>query len=197
MRDSQRQRVYDAGASISGRSIGRETIQETVAYVDRVVSSSWWRQRSGVNVVEVKDGRGRRSAVAWHNVIAIPRWARNERTVLHELAHVLAYDADPPHGPQYAAAYLALVDRFMGPEAGRALREAYAKHRVKWRGHPVPKVARPESRCEGCDRTSTRPMPWRVPVSGSLMGGFHSKACARAWFERSVKRVDQAAARRA
>ena len=56
-------------------------------------------------------------------VIAIPphsnqghSWAMRELVVLHEIAHHLTHQADQSHGPEFVAAVIDLMDRFIGPE---------------------------------------------------------------------------------
>lgn len=51
-------------------------------------------------------------------------------TALHEIAHHLC-DADPPHGPEFAATLCALAETVMGPETGYVLRVVYAKEGVR------------------------------------------------------------------
>ena len=199
MRDSQRQRVYDAGWRLPTRLIGKGSMDDVVEYVDRVVGSNWWRARSTVTVVTIKDGRGRRSGVAYGNTISLPAgWARTEGVVLHELAHLLVDSGGPPHGPDYASTYLALVRRFMGSEAADVLRAAYKEFRVKRGRAPVARIGRRSFSCAGCEKTSRRPFPWRLTWSRSVQDSarFHSKTCAREWVERSIVKTDVAAARR-
>ncbi|MDT5097728.1 MAG: hypothetical protein QOC76_1465 [Mycobacterium sp.] len=66
--------------------------------------------------------------------IAVPErratWALRELVVLHELAHHLC-DADPPHGPEFVAAYCELAEAVMGPEVAHVLRVVYAKEGVR------------------------------------------------------------------
>jgi putative metallohydrolase (TIGR04338 family) len=81
--------------------------------------------------------RARRGVTAAHYerfddgaTIAVPdrrsTWALRELVVLHEIAHHLC-DAEPPHGPQFVAAFCGLAETVMGPEVGHVLRVVYAK----------------------------------------------------------------------
>ena len=70
----------------------------------------------------VTDGRGRRHACGSREVVKLPRWARTAPIVLHECAHGLAADQ---HGPRFVAAYVALLERFLGMD-GAALRASLA-----------------------------------------------------------------------
>jgi putative metallohydrolase (TIGR04338 family) len=80
--------------------------------------------------------RSRRGAQRAHydrstHVIALPlaerggSWALRELVVLHELTHAVTAGADPPHGPDFAAAYLELVEIAAGAEAAFLLRHAF------------------------------------------------------------------------
>ncbi len=66
--------------------------------------------------------------------IAVPdqraSWALRELVVLHEIAHHLS-NAEPPHGPEFVAAFCDLADAVMGPEVGHVLRVVYAKEGVR------------------------------------------------------------------
>jgi len=132
-RDSQRAKLYRAEQS---RPQGRRfaTLPQCQHYVDSVLRSPWWRGvHPDIETVRVKDGRGRRSAAAWHQAreIALPRHARSELTILHELAHLVTPPTFAGHGPEFAATYLDLVGRFMPPPAAEDLRTAFREHRVR------------------------------------------------------------------
>jgi hypothetical protein len=85
------------------------------AEADRAGSPGWAPPR-------VTDGRGRRHACGSREVVKLPRWARTAPIVLHECAHGLAPDQ---HGPRFVAAYVALLERFLGMD-GTALRASLA-----------------------------------------------------------------------
>jgi hypothetical protein len=56
--------------------------------------------------------------------------------ILHEIAHIMCCSADNGergHGREFARFFLMLVRRWLGPDAARALREAYAAEKVKYR----------------------------------------------------------------
>ncbi|HYO05340.1 MAG TPA: TIGR04338 family metallohydrolase [Mycobacterium sp.] len=85
--------------------------------------------------------RGRRGVTAAHYeydgsvaTIAVPdrhtTWALRELVVLHEIAHHLSR-AEPPHGPEFVAAFCELAEAVMGPEVGHVLRVVYAKEGVR------------------------------------------------------------------
>lgn len=53
-----------------------------------------------------------------------------ELVVLHEVAHHLCR-CEPPHGPDFVAAFCELAETVMGPEVGHVLRVTYAKEGVR------------------------------------------------------------------
>lgn len=138
-RDSQRSKVYKAGHQVDpGQRF--ETVSEIQCWVDKITTSKWWAKNfpNASTRVTIKDGRGRRNACAetiWHYPrLKLPRWARSQRVVLHELAHVASDDGDlsPSHGRKFCRAFLALVGRWMGSESQKELRESFRRHNVKW-----------------------------------------------------------------
>jgi putative metallohydrolase (TIGR04338 family) len=85
--------------------------------------------------------RARRGATAAHYeydgnraTVAVPerhdRWALRELVVLHEIAHHLCR-VEPPHGPEFVAAFGELTGAVMGPEVAHVLRVVYAKEGVR------------------------------------------------------------------
>jgi putative metallohydrolase (TIGR04338 family) len=129
-RDQQRSRVYRAEPN-SGKRF--ETMAECEAYVARVTASAWFRKHYGRMTIRCKDGRGRRSACAhdWSNSLSLPKWARCESVILHEIAHLVTKN-DPGHGPRYAREMLRLVRHFMGAAAFRELRDSYKANGVRY-----------------------------------------------------------------
>lgn len=104
-------------------------------YVDAVmgligVVTRW----PGVPPVRVRERRGSGRAHYADGVIALPltgvgaeRWAARESVVLHELAHHLVahvHAGVAPHGPQFCADFVALVEAALGPESALLLRAA-------------------------------------------------------------------------
>jgi hypothetical protein len=164
------------------------TVQECQAYVDRVVHSDWWTSRSMIREVEVRDGRGRRSACATTRygrpVIKLPLWARTPDTILHELAHHLntvGYD----HGKEFKAAFYALAKRFEPALAPRLKEQWKGKSGSKFRGLE-PRVIRSPNRetCVGCGRRARR-MGWSAT---DVAARFCTKRCATQWFETRLAR---------
>jgi putative metallohydrolase (TIGR04338 family) len=135
-RDSQRQKLYNAeGEAIhaSKNRINFVTVGEIQRYVDKIVSSKWWKGRFDIKKIDVTDGRRRRSAAGIRHIdetgtIKMPKFARNNWLTLHEMAHCVSHD---DHGRGYAKNYLLLVKRFIGDDDYRLLKEAFVKYHVK------------------------------------------------------------------
>ena len=62
--------------------------------------------------------------------IELPRWAWNELTVLHEVAHVVSPGS--AHGPLFARNFQFLVLNMLGGPAASELSLAYAAEGVSW-----------------------------------------------------------------
>jgi putative metallohydrolase (TIGR04338 family) len=115
------------------------TVESVQTYVRDVLALPAVRSRWPA--AQVPTVRGRRGVTAAHYeydgsvaTIAVPdrgtTWALRELVVLHELAHHLS-QAEPPHGPDFVAAFGELADAVMGPEVGHVLRVVYAKEGVR------------------------------------------------------------------
>lgn len=140
-RDFQRDKVYKATHALPhGQHF--ETIAEVKVYLDNIVALDWLqdlygRTHAGYAMPEItlRDGRGRRKAGAgwdWQDqyFISLPRWARYEAMILHELAHILAPRQAAWHGEEFVGIFLALVDHIMDVDAT----EVFRQHDVKWQG---------------------------------------------------------------
>lgn len=137
-RDSQRARLYRAEGEVgTGRRL--PTVAGMQAYVDGLVAADWFVARWGERCFEVRPGFGHRRATADSNgVLQMPKWARTELVLLHEVAHCLTPVAYAPHGPEYAGVLLAVARRGMGPATAQSLEDAFARQRVRWTLAAVP-----------------------------------------------------------
>jgi putative metallohydrolase (TIGR04338 family) len=151
MRDSQRKRVYTAErAAFPDCSETSDPTLPTVEDIERYVKKVWGSKRVQAafprstlhysRVPEVADGRGCRRAIAYGTYqITIPKWARREWVVLHELAHIIVErerlhpkNEIADHGWHFCEVYLKLVLYMMGREAHDALKASFKKHKVKF-----------------------------------------------------------------
>jgi len=138
-RDSQRARLYRAeGLVDAGRRL--PTVGRMQAWVDGLVATDWFVARWGERSFEVRPGFGHRRATAdaANGVLQMPKWARSELVLLHEVAHCLTPLTHASHGPEYAGVLLALARRGMGPATGQRLEDAFAAERVRWTLAAVP-----------------------------------------------------------
>jgi putative metallohydrolase (TIGR04338 family) len=158
MRDSQRQKIYDAEhASSPGKAF--PTVEECQAYVDRVLKRKRLQRKYSVpRTIVVHPGHGRRIACATtiygRRVIKLPRWSRTELTILHEIAHHIA-DNDGrswSHNWKFAAVLLTLVREMMGAEAEQALRGQYRTRRVRYTEPRAKRELTGEQRVAAADR---------------------------------------------
>ena len=193
VRDTQRSRVY--GAEIPGQQIGRGTVPEVQAWVDQITGTSWWRARCPVSKIEVRNGQGGSSARAVYSTIKLPLWARTDRVVLHEVAHVLithTCNGVAPHGREFTGAYLALFKRFIGGERYETQRAVFRERRVKVGAAPKPirSGARPRGECGQCGKPVVLANAWRLravfptgPIAGKISPPFCTRAHLQAWVQ--------------
>ena len=137
IRDNQRAKLYRAEReSLREHGCTFKDLKEVNKYIDRILRSSYWKKLHGSSHMEVRDGRGRRSACAFdRQTIALPKWARSDVIILHELAHTVVnfnYKKVADHGREFAKEYLGLVKRFMGREYYLILKESYKKNHVHY-----------------------------------------------------------------
>ncbi|HEX3623004.1 MAG TPA: hypothetical protein VHT97_11875 [Acidimicrobiales bacterium] len=137
-RDSQRSRLYRAEGEVdAGRRL--PTVERMQAWVDALAATDWFLARWGERAFDVRPGFGHRRATAdQHGVLQMPKWARTELVLLHEVAHCLTPATCAAHGPEYAGVLLALARRGMGPATAQALEDAFDVSRVRWSLAAVP-----------------------------------------------------------
>lgn len=139
MRDSQRQKVYESEACLDWvvEPIYFLTIDTCQWYVDQLLESKFFRNRWPL-LDEVQVDAGRSIVHAWTegSRISLPRWARCEWVILHELSHAIVntyYPDGAPHGREFCSIYLQLVRWRLGNEAWRTLKENFVKNKVRHR----------------------------------------------------------------
>ena len=141
-RDSQRQKVYDSEDVLGPVEWpGQEhfvTVSEMQSYVDRLIASAWFQRRWKIRAVEVRDGRGRRSAASNDRggYITMPVGMRYEEVVLHEIAHqivgrTIGHRNVQAHGREFCQVLLELVGHKLGADAKRALKSEFQRRKVK------------------------------------------------------------------
>lgn len=137
-RDSQRSKVYRAELP-RGRRF--ETVAEMQAYCDRLHGSAWFQRRwPRLRGFRIHSGAGnRRATCSWglHPTIKMPRWARVESVLLHEVAHACVYErygrSVAAHGPEFVSTLLELLRRQCGDGVWREQKEMFVAAKVKHR----------------------------------------------------------------
>lgn len=102
--DSQRSKCYAwEQKTFPNDYVEQLTLDECKAFAEIMYGSR----------VKVKDGRGTRRALAYHNrypTIGLPKWARNLRVIAHEVAHLKLRGKDyPAHGATFMRIMLELL----------------------------------------------------------------------------------------
>jgi putative metallohydrolase (TIGR04338 family) len=137
MRDSQRQKVYDAEAETEhGKRF--TTVKECQIYVDRVLARKRLQTKLAKRVairITVHPGHGHRQATASfigrERVIQAPIWARTELTLLHEIAHHVV-GLSHHHDWEFCRVLLILVREMLGAETERHLKAGYRARKVRF-----------------------------------------------------------------
>lgn len=137
--DSKRSKLYRSEDILDGFSKRKfETIPECEKYLKSIVKSQWFKKHfpSIPTDVQIHDGGGMRSAqgggarymgVVW---MALPKWARKDWVIIHELCHTVTDVDDAAHGREYCQNYLKLIQHYLGREAARALKVEFRKNKV-------------------------------------------------------------------
>ena len=112
-RDSQRGRLYKWERALPGWPGRTVDLVEAQALV-----TGWWLAYHGPlsSPPLVSDGRGRQSACGDRLRIALPRAARTQGYLAHEMAHSLTWVYLPPHGSTFVRV---LIDLFADIDLGR------------------------------------------------------------------------------
>lgn len=133
---TQQEQCYAAqSALLPGRSFA--SVGEAQRFVDALRDEPWWTGQGyhlRVLRIEVGASRSRKfNGVGWFEEgvnagrIELTKTGMTERTVLHEVAHVLAcaIHGSKSHDPWWARTYLMLVYWVMGAEVYRTLQSAF------------------------------------------------------------------------
>lgn len=143
MRKTQQLDCYAAQEALP-RGQAFASLEEVQRWVDDLRDTPWWHlQGYSLHVlrIEVQPYRSAKFAgcAQWCKedncgVIALTPDGRTVRTVLHEVAHILADAAHDStgHDPAWARVFLTLVSCVMGPDAYVTLRESFDAHGVSY-----------------------------------------------------------------
>jgi putative metallohydrolase (TIGR04338 family) len=148
MRDSQRQRVYNAenaarrqleAAGHQFRNVSTEARYR--ARIDAIMGSQWMRDTypsAASSPVSLTWGSKRSGACAGAGGIStsVTDFALHELILVHELSHTIEKRTlgiiDPGHGREFCKIYMALARRFLGQHVYEALRDQFKAHRVRY-----------------------------------------------------------------
>jgi putative metallohydrolase (TIGR04338 family) len=138
LRDNQRQRLYNAERrALGGLHAGPKDYFKTTTQIEKwllknVIGKKWFKENFRITSVKVHPGKGRRNAggtaYGYQAQLWLPRWARNEYVILHELAHGIVPNGR--HGARYAGVYIYLVEKVLGEELAYELRNEFNKGNV-------------------------------------------------------------------
>lgn len=140
-RDTQKARVYKSDKALIAVAQPLPDVVDVERFTKRLLTQKRVKdafpKAARYQLPKVGDGRRRRRACGWESGIAIPRWARNEAVVVHELAHTIAlreYGRGDVafHGWEFCATYLKLTLYAMGREAHDVLKAAFKANRVRY-----------------------------------------------------------------
>ncbi len=160
-RDFQRSRLYAAQeclfpAGLHGRLFDPEesSYKQVQTYVDSVLASGWFKERwpyiNSVWVINSTEALARaglarkdvninspkeKGTVSDQYVLKIPHWARTERLILHELAHICTFG--DRHGKIFAGVLIELIRYWMGQTAALILERAFEVYGVRWTPYEV------------------------------------------------------------
>lgn len=141
VRDSQRSKVYAAekAAVLASWNSRLETLPEIQDYLQDMMNRAWFKRRWPwiTKVPRLKDGRGTTHARGGAGGLNLPRWARSEVVVLHEMSHYLCdmtlHQPHAAHGWQFCEVYLTLVRFQCGKGAHDLLRDQFKQHKVRFK----------------------------------------------------------------
>jgi len=133
--DPQQFALYDAEHEIIGHrhNVHYPNKGDAQRFIDRIIASPEWRALGGPSSVTVNWTRhdsGVASCARSKRQINLPGWAYNQKTILHELAHMVTHDG---HGREFAGTALMLYRRFIGWMFADAVEAAYCKHGVDYK----------------------------------------------------------------
>ncbi len=142
LRDWQKERVYDAeDDGEKGRPF--ESLAAVQRYCTEVMAKDWLvRPHPLLDLaeIEVHDGRGsRRARTVGAFALHVPRWARHEQIVLHELAHLIMVRRRwsrfcASHGQEFVQVFLHLIGAQNGFGARQEMAARFRRRRVVWSG---------------------------------------------------------------
>lgn len=133
--DRQRSKLYKAENTVSGMRATPTKLASITAcqqFVDRICRKRWFQQNFNISRVKVYGRKNSANACGGYGMMKLPRWARGEMVILHELAHNATLTHWEFHGPEFAGTYIYLVEKVLGEDKARELTEAFRAGGVDW-----------------------------------------------------------------
>lgn len=139
LRDNQRARLYHAESVLDAKG-GPEphltTVPQIEKWIAKLMKKPWFKRNFYVAEVIIRPGRGARNASCLRfgpiAELTLPRWARTEGVILHELAHGIVPARVALHGPEFAGTFIYLVEKVMGKDKADLLRDSFREGNVDW-----------------------------------------------------------------
>lgn len=137
-RDPQAKFLYRAEFNSVGFGGFFTDVEDAQLYVNHIVKSRWWKNRSEVYNVRVEylqrpgawcvgDREGQ-----FQGVIQLVHPRLCETYILHELTHVVTRGVKQDHGPRFCANYLEMIERWMGRQWRNELELAMGNYHVNF-----------------------------------------------------------------
>jgi len=138
--DYQRKRLYDAEDAAFGetkywKKCQFKTLTQCKEFAKVVVDTRYWKRLCGWRTIKLKNGRVYAYYDGEDRTITLPKWARNELIIIHEMAHYLTdktQEDSVGHGSHFCGHYLSLVDELFGTDYSMSLVYQFEEHRVKY-----------------------------------------------------------------
>lgn len=137
MRDTQRQKLYNAEKSVFGDAMYEEVLSfaQCQTIVERIKAGQYYQSQKGYKSLKLKAGQGREKAYyrARNRMISLPPWARNMFVICHEVAHCVAHKTIGESGGHHASFcthYANLVAEHITEFQAQELIRAYDRHGV-------------------------------------------------------------------
>ena len=109
------------------------SMKQCQEFADLVIQSPIFRAWRIIDKVHLKNGVVNALGSYTKQLISLPKWARTELVILHELCHLAIWHIKlPGHGKEFAGLLLDLVREFMGKRYANELEASFIKHKVQY-----------------------------------------------------------------
>jgi len=117
-----------------------KTLKDVQVFTDYILTSSWFKRRYKIKNIYAYYTR-KSVAYGWLEdditiSMELPQWARNQLTILHEIAHGLCnsfYTSKTiGHGVKFADMYLSLIRRYLGLKLYKNMLDLFIMNDVKF-----------------------------------------------------------------